>query len=87
MQSFVPLCRIECSGKDKATCVNRELAAYPDMLSQCCPFALFVSILRELMGRLHLLKPSGSVRPTCEAAVAKETENVYKLLGHNLSSR
>lgn len=33
MQSFGPLCWIECSGEVKASCVNRELALYPDMLS------------------------------------------------------
>lgn len=48
--SFWVQCRTECSAEDKATCVNRELAAFPDMLSQCCPG--FVSILGELMGEI-----------------------------------
>lgn len=77
MQSFWLLCRIECSSEVKTTCGNRELAAYPDMLSQCCAFAMFVSTLRELMERLRLLKPFGSLRPTCEAAVLKVKVEIY----------
>lgn len=74
MQSFGPLCRTEYSGQVKVTCVNRDLAAYLDMLSQfVCPFAVFVSTLGELMGRLWIVKPSGSVRPTCEDAAVKVT--------------
>lgn len=69
-QSAGLLCKIDCSGEVKATCVNRELAVYPDILSQCCPFGVFVSALGELKGRLCLLKPSGSVR---EDTVVKAT--------------
>ena len=87
VQSFGPLCRIECSAEVKATCVNRELAEYPDMLCQSGPFALFVSTLGELMGRLRLLEPSGCERPTCEAAVVKVTEMVCNPSEHNLCSR
>lgn len=87
MQSFGPLCRIECSAKVKATCVNRKLAEYPDKLCQSCPLALFVSTLGELMGRLRLLEPSGCERPTCEAVVVKVTEMVCNPLEHNLSSK
>lgn len=70
LKSFGLLCKIDCSGEVKATCVNRELAVYLDILSQCCPFGVFVSTLGELIGRLCLLKPSGSIR---EDAVVKAT--------------
>lgn len=63
---FELLCRIECSGEVKATCVNRELAVDPDML-----FGVFVSAVGELIGRLPLLKPSGSENPPCDAAILK----------------
>lgn len=66
MQSFELLCRIECSGEVKATCVNRELAVDPDML-----FGVFVSTVGELIGRLPLLKPSGSENPPCDPAILK----------------
>lgn len=79
--------RIDCSGEDKATCVNRELAAYPGMLSQRCTFAMFVRILRESMRRLCLPKPSGPLRPRCESAVSEATEIACDLLAQNLPAR
>lgn len=69
-QSVGLLRKIDCSAEVKAACVNRELTVHPDILSQCCPFGVFVSTLGESMGRLCLLKPSGSVR---EEAVVKAT--------------
>lgn len=81
MQSFELLCRIECSGEVKATCVNRELAVDPDML-----FGVFVSTVGRLIGRLPLLKPSGSENPPCDAAILKMIEMMCSLLENNLSS-
>lgn len=75
---------IDCSDEDKATCVNRELAAYPGMLSRRCPFAMFVRICGEWMRRLRLPKPSGSLRPRCESALLEVTEIACDLLGQNL---
>lgn len=38
-------------------------------------------LLEELIRRLHLLKPSGSVRPVCEAALVQMTATVLQPVG------
>ena len=52
--------------QQRISCVSRHAQS-------AFSFALFISPLGELMGRLRLLKPSGSVRPICESAVVKVT--------------
>ena len=54
---------------------------WPHSQARSVSVVLLSCLLGELIVRLHLLKPSGSVRPVCEASVVPMTASVPQPVG------